>query len=126
MSSPDSDLVGAWFRYQADQEEKGTEDAYWWAVSDLQDIFFDDADRALRITVELARESHTDWQTVMIGCRILEDLLRENPDRHLPLLESEVHSNPKLIAAAAHVWASEPIHARLDEILRSRYGHERR
>ena len=125
MNSPDSDLVAAWLRYQADQEEKGTEDPDWWAVSDLQDIFFDDADRAWRITVELARESHADWQTVMIGCSILEDLLRENPDRYLPLLESEGHSNPKLIAAAAHVWASEPIHARLDAILR-RYGHERR
>ena len=125
MSHPDHELVAAWLRCQAHQEQEGAEDPDWWAVSDLQGIFLDDSDRAWRVTVELARESDTDWQIVMIGCCILEDLLTEDPDRYFPLLEAEGHSTPKLIARAAHVWASERVHVRLDAILR-KYGHERR
>ena len=124
MTQADSDLVTAWLRYHAESGEKGTEDPDWWAVSDLQDIFWDDTDRAWKVAVELARASETEWQVVMIGCGILEDLICEDPDRYLLLLETEGRINRKMVTAAAHVWADEPIRSRLDAVL-AKYEQER-
>jgi hypothetical protein len=123
VEEADSSLVSAWLRYEA-EKEKDTNDPDWWAVEKLQGVFRDDPDRAWEIAVELARESETEWQVVMIGCGILEDLLHLDPDRYLERLDVEGRTNRKLITAAAHVWGGTSLRSRLDALL-SKYGQRR-
>jgi hypothetical protein len=119
----DRRLVAAWLRYEA-EKERHENDPDWWAVEELQAVFLEDPDRAWEIAAELTRESETEWQIVMIGCGILEDLLELNADRYLERLDVEGRTNRKLITAAAHVWGNNSLQSRLDTLL-FKYGQPR-
>lgn len=113
-----STLIAAWLRYQAVQGQRSDDDPDWWAMEALQDLYREDPDRAWDLMVGLVKASETEWQIVMIGCSILEDLLTKNPDRYMRLLEIEGRTNPKIVTAAAHVWVHEPLRTTVDAFLR--------
>ena len=117
MDSDDSDLVDAWLRFNLVQGSKNEDDPDYWAVQALIDMQLDDPGHAWTVAVQLARQSETDWQIVMVGCGVLEDLLIEDPDRYFPRLEQEIRTTRKLLTAASCVWIDEPSRSRMDALL---------
>ena len=124
MGSDDSDLIDAWLRFNRVQDSKNEEDPDYWAVQALIDMQLDDSEHAWRVAVRLASKSETDWQLVMVGCGVLEDLLVKEPDRYFPMLEQEIRTTRKLLTAASCVWIDEPSRSRMDALLDT-YGQAR-
>lgn len=117
MHSDDSDLVDAWLRFNLVQGSTNENDPDYWAVQALIEMQLADPERAWTVAVQLARRSETDWQLVMVGCGVLEDLLIEDPDRYFPKLEQEFRTTPTLLTAASCVWIDEPSRSRMDALL---------
>ena len=127
VASPNrGELIQAWLRYNGERgEEADTTDPDWWAVLEVMNLVLREPDEAWNLVTDIVQASYTEWQLVMVGCGVLEDLLRLNPDRYMTALEEAAQTNRELVTAAACTWLDgETVRPRIDAFLRE-YGPTR-
>jgi hypothetical protein len=98
-----SNLVAAYFRYQATQAESDA-----WAWDQVNVLGFERPAHKWDQLLALLAVAPDETQIALIGAGPLEDLLRYCAANVVDLLASEVHGNSRLRAALGHVWLQEP------------------
>lgn len=115
------DLIESWLRYNAYErhDQPDDEDPDGWAVEAVMTMVHDEPDEAWNLMIDLSQGADTEWQFVMIGAGVLDDLLRLDPDRYMTALEESARANRKLVTAAACTWLDdESVRPRIDALLR--------